>query len=155
MTLSMFSYLPSFPNHFFFSRTRYWKFTWLVFDCDTFSPDWTCWRGCCKARLHREWDKTVADPNGGRGHSDTEIREGAVWKIFSALLASVWSKNKGEGVGRPPRPLSWICHCGNKMTFLIPLLLHGPFLKLLYGIGEGASADDRVTYTIIKSMINI
>ena len=36
---------------------------------------------------------------GGGGHPDPEIREGggSVKKIFCALQASVWSKNKGGG----------------------------------------------------------
>ena len=45
------------------------------------------------------------------GSSNPGIRgEGGarLQKIFSALLASVWSKNKG-GVG-PPGPLTWIRH---------------------------------------------
>ena len=109
MTLSKFSYLPSFPKHFFFQSNRYSKFTWSVFNCDTFSPDWTCWRGCCKARLHREWDKTVADPNGGEGSSRPWDKGGGRYqKIVSALLASVWSKNKrwggGGGLEGPPGP---------------------------------------------------
>ena len=47
---------------------------------------------------------SVADPDlqirGGPGHPDPEIREGGGTiskKIFPALLASVWSKNKGLG----------------------------------------------------------
>ena len=40
----------------------------------------------------------------GSGHPDPEIRGGTVSKkIFSALWAPVWSKNKGEG--GPPWPL--------------------------------------------------
>ena len=48
---------------------------------------------------------------GGWGSSNPGIRgEGGarLQKIFSALWASVWSKNKG-GVG-PPGPLTWIRH---------------------------------------------
>ena len=38
---------------------------------------------------------------GGGGHPDPEIRRGAVF--FSALTATVWSKNKGgRGVGPSP-----------------------------------------------------
>ena len=42
--------------------------------------------------------------NGGPGHPDPEIKWGGpVWKkIFSALWASVWSKNK-RGAPPPPR----------------------------------------------------
>ena len=41
---------------------------------------------------------------GGGGHPDPEIRErgGSVKKIFWALQASVWSKNKRGGVGVSP-----------------------------------------------------
>ena len=40
---------------------------------------------------------------GGGGHLDPEIRGArSQKKFFSALWASVWSKNKG-GRGRPPR----------------------------------------------------
>ena len=42
----------------------------------------------------------------GPGHPDPEIRrEPGLKFFFSALRASVWSKNKGGG------PLPWICHC--------------------------------------------
>ena len=43
---------------------------------------------------------------GGGGHPDPEIRRGRgrpPEKIFSALRASFWSKNKGGGT-RVPRP---------------------------------------------------
>ena len=55
---------------------------------------------------------TIGDPNlqtgkgggGGRGHPDPEINRGqSPKKFFSALLASVWSTNKGVGPG-PPGP---------------------------------------------------
>ena len=52
----------------------------------------------------------------GGGHSDPEIRGwgGLVSeKVFFALRASVWSKNKGAGV------LLWICHC--RLTFGVDL----------------------------------
>ena len=41
---------------------------------------------------------------GGGGHPDPVIREGggSVKKIFWALQDSVWSKNKGGGVGLSP-----------------------------------------------------
>ena len=41
---------------------------------------------------------------GGGGHPDPEIRErgGSVKKIFWALQASVWSKNKRGGMGVSP-----------------------------------------------------
>ena len=56
----------------------------------------------------------VPDPNlevrGGGGHPDPEISGGgqSLKKIiFSALWASVWSENKGGGVGWPgPSPRS-------------------------------------------------
>ena len=54
----------------------------------------------------------VADPDlhvTGGHHPEPEIRGGGLKKIFSALRASVWSKNKGGGQG-PPGPLSWIRH---------------------------------------------
>ena len=53
---------------------------------------------------------TVPDPDleiregGGGGHPDPEIVGTPSPKFFSALRASVWSKNKGDG------PLSWIRH---------------------------------------------
>ena len=58
---------------------------------------------------------TVADPDfqrrgaggGGGSHLDPQIREGggrSPKKIFSALQASVWSKNKGGGGAGPPGP---------------------------------------------------
>ena len=45
----------------------------------------------------------------GDGHLDPEIRGGArsQKKFFSALRASVWSKNRGGG-GGPPGPLPCI-----------------------------------------------
>ena len=51
----------------------------------------------------------MADPDlqmGGRGgHPDPEIRGGgSPKKLFSALWASVWSKNKGRGGGVGPSP---------------------------------------------------
>ena len=60
------------------------------------------------------WITEVADPDrqirGWPGLPDPEMREGwGTWsqkKFFSALQASVWSKNKGG-----PRPLPWIRHC--------------------------------------------
>ena len=58
---------------------------------------------------------TVVDPDlqirgGGGGGGWGGEKEGPVSKkAFSALWASVWSKNKGVG-GRPPGPLPWICH---------------------------------------------
>ena len=57
----------------------------------------------------------MADPDlqirVGPGHPDPEIRVGGRFpkKIFPALRASFWSKNKG-GAG-PPGPLPWIHHC--------------------------------------------
>ena len=42
---------------------------------------------------------------GGGGHLDPEIRQSPK-KIFSALPASVWSKDRGGGGGQAP----WICH---------------------------------------------
>ena len=106
MTLSKFSYLPSFPKHFFFQSNRYWKFTWSVFNCDTFSRDWTCWRGCCKARLHREWDKTVADPNGGEGSSRPwDKGGGGLKKLFPPFLLQFGLKIRGGGaLEGPPGP---------------------------------------------------
>ena len=59
-----------------------------------------------------EMPHTVADPDlqiRGAGHPDPEIRGEAGWspkKFFSALQASVWSKNKGwwgGGAGTSPR----------------------------------------------------
>ena len=50
----------------------------------------------------------MADPGpsdkGGGGHPDPEIRsgDGLQKKIFSALRASVWSKNKGVVPPVPP-----------------------------------------------------
>ena len=46
--------------------------------------------------------------NGGPGHPDPEIKWGGpVWKkIFSALWASVWSKNK-RAPPPPPGPSPW------------------------------------------------
>ena len=58
----------------------------------------------------------MADPHlqikgGGGGHPDPEIRgEERDQKIFSALWASVWSKNKWAEARPPgpPVPLPWI-----------------------------------------------
>ena len=46
----------------------------------------------------------------GHGHPDPVIRGGdpVAKKIFSALRAPVWSKNRG---GWAPWAFSWICHC--------------------------------------------
>ena len=57
---------------------------------------------------------TPLDKGGGGGHPDPEISGGegggaVSKKIFSALLASFSSKNKG-GPG-PPGPLPWIRNC--------------------------------------------
>ena len=59
-------------------------------------------KGICSTEVPR----TLADPDlqirggGGPDHRDPEIRGGGVSKkIFLALQASVWSKNKGD---RPP-----------------------------------------------------
>ena len=69
---------------------------------------------------------TVPDPDfeirGGRGdHPDPSIREGRDWSpqnFFSALGASVWSKNRG-GRGGPAGPLPWIRHCVNLESYLV------------------------------------
>ena len=45
--------------------------------------------------------RTSDKGGGGGGHPDPEIREGSPKTFFSALWASVWSKNKG-GVGPSP-----------------------------------------------------
>ena len=59
----------------------------------------------------------VADPDlqvrgGGGGHPDPEIMGGGgglQTNFFSALRASVWSKNKGmPGPPGPPGPFPWI-----------------------------------------------
>ena len=39
---------------------------------------------------------------GEGGHLDPKIRRGRSKKFFSALRASVWSKNRGGGAGGPP-----------------------------------------------------
>ena len=46
-------------------------------------------------------DRDLQLRGGGGGHPDPEIREGggSVKKIFCALQASVWSKNKEGGWG--------------------------------------------------------
>ena len=47
------------------------------------------------------------------GHPDPEKKSGGGGiseKIFSALWAPVWSKNKGVGGGGPPGTLPWIYH---------------------------------------------
>ena len=51
-------------------------------------------------------DRDLQLRGGGGGHPDPEIREGggSVKKIFWALQASVWSKNKGGGWGCPLDP---------------------------------------------------
>ena len=113
MTLSKFSYLPSFPNHFFFSiepgiENSHNRFLTAI-----------------RFLLIEHVEEVVVN------RSFTGKGGGRSPKFLSALLASVWSKNKGGGGGRPPRPLCWIRLCGNKMTFLIPLLRHGPFLKII------------------------
>ena len=55
---------------------------------------------------------SVADPDrqirGRPGHPCLEIGEEPGLNFFSALRASVWSKNEGEP--GPPGPLPWICH---------------------------------------------
>ena len=50
----------------------------------------------------------LAEWRRGPSHPDPEIRwgGGGPKKFFSALWASTWAKNKGEG----PRPLPWIYH---------------------------------------------
>ena len=65
-------------------------------------------------KLYRPSDK---GGGGGGMHPNPEIRGGAVSKkVFSALQASVWSKNKGGGVPLD-RPLICIARrseCGNR-----------------------------------------
>ena len=63
----------------------------------------------------------VVDPDlqirGGAGHPDPEIRGApGLKKYFSALRASVWSKNKGGP--EAPRPLPWIGNCQVKLFFV-------------------------------------
>ena len=55
--------------------------------------------------------KPILVPGRGPGHPDPSIRgEGpSQKKFFSALRASVWSKNEGGG-WRPPGPVPWIRH---------------------------------------------
>ena len=72
---------------------------------------------------------TVPDPDfeirgwggGGCDHPDPSIRGGRDWspkKFFSALRASVCSKNRG-GRGGPAGPLPWIRHCVNSESYLV------------------------------------
>ena len=57
------------------------------------------------SQMHRRGE---GGEEGGRLHPDPEIRRRqSPKKFFSALWASVWSKNKGSG---PPGPLPWIRH---------------------------------------------
>ena len=59
-------------------------------------------------RLHRPYaaadtDLQIRKGAGGDGHSDPEISGGWSQNFFSALWASLWSKNEGGGLG-PPGP---------------------------------------------------
>ena len=78
---------------------------------------------------------TVADPDQDKegGSSRPEIKGGqSPKKIFSALWASVWSKNKGGH--RSPRSLPWIRHCSTVKWHLcfyrLPLLYLVSMLSL-------------------------
>ena len=106
MTLSKFSYLPSFPNQFFFSiepgiENSHDRFLIAIrFLLIEHVEEVVVKRGFT-GNGTKQWRILT----GGRGHPDPEIREGGrSQKIFSALLVSVWSKNKG-GWKAPQAPL--------------------------------------------------
>ena len=71
-----------------------------------------------------EWRIQIFKITGGGGHPDPEIGGEGGWgwspkKIFSALLASVWYKNKGTAWSGPLVPLPWICRCPQPVDELL------------------------------------
>ena len=97
------------------------------------------------------WNVTtsVVDQTDKRGgHPDPEKRQGggghSPKKIFSALWASVWAKNKGAG-SRPPGPLPQICHCATALTLILHLyritFTHTRLLKSKITYTEGVSGS--------------
>ena len=64
-------------------------------------------------------NEIIKGNNGGSRPSDKGGWGGVSKNFFSALRASVWSKNKARG--RLPEPLPWICHWGENSLSLSPL----------------------------------
>ena len=71
---------------------------------------------------------TVSDPDfeirGRRSYRPLDKGRGD-WSpqiSFSALRASVWSKNRG-GRGGPAGPLPWIRHCVNSELYLVDVIV--------------------------------
>ena len=101
------------------------------------------WRACSQAKVPKNartlesfvifgsGGSRPSDGGGGGGggvHPDPKLTGGArsQKKNFSALQASVWSKNKaGPGPRGPRGPLPWIRHC------LGPLLSYPPSVRHL------------------------
>ena len=66
----------------------------------------TCRSSCCSSCYRIESRTTARSKPWEKG-----VGGGSLKKLFSALRAPVWSKNKrGGGWGRPPGPLPWIRH---------------------------------------------
>ena len=71
--------------------------------------DWLFTRRYCTTVIDSDQygGESRSSDKGRPGHPDPETK-----KNFSALRASVWSKNKGAaGPPGPPGPLPWIRHC--------------------------------------------
>ena len=121
MTLSKFSYLPSFPKHFFFfNRTGIQNSHDRFLIAIRFLLIEHVEEVVVKRGFTGNGTKQWRILTGGRGHPDPEIREGGgLKKLFPPFLLQFGLKIRwgGGGVGRPPRPLSLFRHCGNKMKF--------------------------------------
>ena len=104
----------------------------------------TCEQRMSRILLPSKWTNAVPD-------SDLEIRggggavmRGGGWsppKHFSAIWASVWSKNKKGGGDGSPGPLPWIRHCnvgriqGDSTNTLQSHVMHVKFREMLGGQG--------------------
>ena len=85
-----------------------------------------------------------SDKGGGGGHPDTEMREGAVSKIFFRPFGPQFGLNIRGAAWAPRAPLPWILHwfsLGNplalwehKMTLTMLTITQGILIKVMWGI---------------------
>ena len=106
MTLSKFSYLPSFPKHFFFNRTGIENShdRFLIAICFLLIEHVE--EVVVKRGFTGNGTKQWRILTGGKGHPDPEIREGGgIKKLFPPFLLQFGLKIRGAGgLEGPPGP---------------------------------------------------